>query len=81
MNCSNSKEPARSRREMFRSTARYLALGGISLLSAGLIAKGTTSSAGGRCRRSFDCRNCAAVAYCQLPPALSARSANATDRQ
>ena len=65
-----------SRREMLRSTLRYLALGGISLASAGLIARGAASPAQGGCRRSPSCGNCAAITYCKLPQALAARKRN-----
>jgi len=65
-----------SRREMFRSTLRHLALGGISLASAGLIARGAAPPAKGGCRRSPACGNCAAIAHCKLPRALAARKDN-----
>ena len=65
-----------SRREMFRSTLRYLALGGISLASAGLIARGVASSAAGGCRRSASCGDCEAIARCRLPQALAAKKRN-----
>ncbi len=59
-----------NRREMFRSTLRYLALGGISLTSAGLIARGVGASAEG-CRRRLSCGGCAAIVHCNLPQALA----------
>lgn len=62
-----------SRREMFRSTLRYLALGGISLTSAGLIARGVASSAAGGCLWSSSCGDCAAIAHCNLPQALGVK--------
>lgn len=62
-----------NRREMFRSTLRYLALGGISLGSAGLIARAVTSPAQGGCRRWPSCRDCAALAQCTLPQASAAK--------
>ena len=65
-----------SRREMFRSTLRYLALGGISLASARLISRGAASRAEGGCRRSASCVNCAAIGRCKLPRALAAKKRN-----
>jgi hypothetical protein len=66
-------EPQPSRREMFRSGLRYLALGGISLMSAGLIARGAASSAQGGCRWSPSCGDCPAITCCKLPQALAVR--------
>jgi hypothetical protein len=62
-----------NRRELFRSTLRYLALGGISLTSAGLIARGVAPPAGGGCRQSPSCAGCGAIARCELPRALAAK--------
>ena len=66
-------EPQPSRREMFRSAIRYLALGGISLASAGLIARGAASPTQGGCRWSPSCGDCEAITQCNLPQALAAR--------
>jgi hypothetical protein len=71
MNHAAEQQP--SRREMFRTALRYLALGGISLTSAGLIARGAASPAQGGCRWSPSCGDCAAIAHCNLPQALTAR--------
>ena len=73
-----------SRREMFRGSARYLILGGLAVLSAGLVARlgGTGimpvapggASAERRCPRSRCCRDCTAFSDCGLPQARSARN-------
>jgi len=63
-----------SRREMFRGSARYLILGGLAVLSAGLVARGSGSSARDRCPRSSRCRDCTAFSDCGLPQARSARN-------
>ena len=69
-------EAGQSRREMFRSSARYMALGGLALLSAGLLARPRGSPARSRCRRAVACRRCAALANCRLPQALLAKKAS-----
>lgn len=61
-----------SRREMFCRLARYLVLGGISLVSAGLIIREVVLPCEGRRRGPLGCRDCAARARCKLPPALTA---------
>jgi hypothetical protein len=60
-----------SRRELLRSTLRYLALGAVSLASAGLVSRGAVSSGEGGCRWSPSCGDCAAIARCRLPQALA----------
>ena len=70
MSHTSAQQP--SRREMVRSALRYLALGGISLTSAGLIARSVASSAAGGCPRS-PCGDCAAIDHCNLPQALAAK--------
>ena len=65
-----------TRREMFRSCLRYLALGGVSLVSAGLIGRGTASPATDGCCRSPYCGDCGAIAGCELPQALAAKRPN-----
>jgi len=69
----HAAEPQPSRREMFRSAVRCLALGGISLMSAGLIARGAASPVQGGCRRSPSCGDCTAVTHCKLPQASAVR--------
>lgn len=66
-----------SRREFFRSLARYTLLGGLAGLGALLAARG-----GGRPRRPSDvcagggvCRGCPALAGCVLPAALGTKEA------
>ena len=62
------------RREMFRTSARYLALGGIALISGGLIAR--TAGSPTRCgqlAQLASCSECAAMAGCTLAPALAAK--------
>jgi hypothetical protein len=71
MNDHTAKRP--SRREILRSTLRYLGLGGICLGSAGLIARGAASPDQGGCRWSPSCGDCAALADCTLPRALAAK--------
>jgi hypothetical protein len=75
---SNRPEQQQNRRELCRDTLRYLAAGGIALFSAGLIVKGAGRSAKGRCAKSLACRDCAALAGCDLPAALSAKRATAS---
>ena len=62
----------KNRREMFRTSARWLALGGIGLLSGGLIVRGSGKTA--ECRQSASCHDCATLARCTLPPAMTARN-------
>ena len=76
MNHATEQQP--SRREVFRTALRYLALGGISLMSAGLIARGAASPAQGGCRWSPSCATCPMpTAHCRLPQALAARKLKA----
>ncbi|NQU21399.1 MAG: hypothetical protein HQ567_08960 [Candidatus Nealsonbacteria bacterium] len=67
MNRPDNQRP--NRRELFRSVARYVALGGISLASVGLIWRGRS----GRCRRLPCCRECELLARCELPEAAAAK--------
>ncbi len=66
-------ERAQSRRQMFRRCLRYAALGGLALLSAGVLARGTDSRRKGPCARPLPCGGCPALARCRLPQALSAK--------
>jgi len=70
----DSTECKANRLELLRSTARYLALGGLSLVSAGLIVRGGGSSAAA-CGRRCGCRGCPALAHCQLACAAARREA------
>ena len=60
-----------NRREMCRTALRWTALGGIAMLSAGLIGKRAGGGAG--CRRADACRQCGLLAECRLPQAQEAR--------
>ena len=66
-----------SRREMLRSGVRYLALTGVSLLSAGLLVRASGPTAADRCSRSPACGNCRALATCRRPQALAAKKRKA----
>ena len=71
-------EQVQNRREMFRSALRYLAFGGIGLLSAGLIFRQDRSSTRTEVacplfRPPLGCGNCTALAGCKLPAAAAAR--------
>jgi len=81
----NRAEAGQTRREMFRSSMRYLALGGLGLLSAGLLARPRGSSPAerrlgdrpgfraakmGLSPSAASCRRCSARATCRLPQAL-----------
>lgn len=68
-----SREPGWSRREVFRGMLRYLTLGAVSAVSAGLIAAGR-SSHNDRCRRRPCCHACPALAACQRPAAVALRN-------
>ena len=68
----SSIEREQSRREVLRSSLRYLALGGIWVVSAALIAREPAMPGQRRCRRPFSCRDCAALAECKLPRAAVA---------
>lgn len=69
-------EPRHSRREVFRDMLRYLALGAISVMSVGLIARGNAKPAGGKCPLQLGCAKCAGLARCELPRARAARERN-----
>lgn len=57
-----------SRREAVRTAIRYATLGGIGLLSGGLLVRNGTS-----CPQPTTCRGCAALRECHLPQAIAAR--------
>jgi hypothetical protein len=58
-----------TRRELLASSVRYVALGGLTLLSAGLVMRRGNPI----CPRLPDCRDCAALDRCGLPEAVAAR--------
>lgn len=72
----NRPQQPQDRREMFWTSVRYLALGGIGLLSAGLIAPGSGPPGRGRCGQPVSCGDCRAIARCTLPAARAARRSN-----
>ena len=79
---SQSERRTLHRREWFRGVARCVALGGITLLSAGLILKNRVAPAQ-QCRpetiaqtpseQASLCRDCAVLTQCALPQAAAAR--------
>jgi hypothetical protein len=82
----HTAQRAYNRRELVRSGLRYLALGGVSLLWAGLAIRGSLAPcpsslapgpwpliSGGRCPRQLPCAQCAALPQCRLSPALAAK--------
>jgi len=66
-------EEQQDRRELLRSAARNLALGGLCLASGGLIVRAVDGSCLGR---SGHCRNCAKLADCKLPAAVATRKSD-----
>jgi hypothetical protein len=66
---SNFTEEKQTRREMFRNMVRYLALGGIGLLWAGLYVRSAQNPAPGPCSQSLSCGGCASFNQCTLPQA------------
>ncbi len=67
-----------TRREVLRSSARYLALGGVTLMSAGLIAGRSGRWATDCDRRLSACRDCAVLNDCRLAPAVAAKKSKTT---
>jgi hypothetical protein len=65
----DSPENRCTRRELFSSSVRYVALGGLTLLSAGLVLRQGRAA----CPRLPDCRGCAALDRCSLPEAVEVR--------
>jgi len=62
------REPEESRREWFRTCARYVMLAGIVAGTAAVTRLGRPSAPG--CRESASCRGCASLAGCRLPQAV-----------
>ncbi len=67
----NDAQQQKSRREMLRASARWLALGCIGVASGGLMLRGFGRTAG--CRLG-SCDDCRAMARCTLPPAMTAKN-------
>jgi hypothetical protein len=63
----------RSRRRWLAGCVRYSVLGGLSLLSAGLVVRSLRSPGAAGCPRNTACRDCTAWSGCQRAEALSAR--------
>jgi hypothetical protein len=58
-----------NRRELLTTSARYIALGGLAILSAGLILR----RGGAACPQLPGCRDCTALDRCDLPEAVAVR--------
>ena len=69
-------ETKQSRREMLRGTARWAILGTLGVLSGALLLRKAGRSTSQDCPRTIPCRNCSALARCNLPRALSEKRAN-----
>ena len=67
------ERPTGSRPYSRREAIRYGALGGIVLLSAGLIVRGRQARESADCPQNPGCHGCAALAECGLPQAVKAR--------
>jgi len=70
-----------SRREAFRTTARWLSLGGLAALCGGLLHREPAADQGRACPLVGECRQCRAFSGCQLPRAVAARGRHAQDRR
>jgi hypothetical protein len=70
----SEKEPT-TRREMFCSVGRYVALGGLALGAVHLVAgnRGPQVQSRDRCIRQFKCSRCGLVQDCLLPEGVAAR--------
>ena len=66
-------EIRQTRRDAIVASARYAAVGGLAILSAGMIAKGYFVPEEERCGVSAACRGCGSVAECNLPAAVRFR--------
>jgi hypothetical protein len=67
---SNIPEEKQTRREMCRNMVRYLAVGGIGLLWAGLYVRSAGNPTPGSCSQSLSCGGCASFNQCNLPQAV-----------
>lgn len=68
------------RREFFRDSIRYAALGVLVVLSAALTRGGARRLPGQRCVNRGICGGCSAFSQCGLPQALSAKRARIEGR-
>ena len=68
----NRSQQPTSRREMLRTSARRVVLGGIAVISGGLIVR--TAALPGGCRRSASCRGSEVLSRCTHGPAMAAKS-------
>jgi hypothetical protein len=59
------EESSANRRQWLVGSLRYAAVAGISLLSAGLLIRGSGKAAGERCGQADDCGNCWARRNCK----------------
>lgn len=76
----SNHEPC-SRREAFRTTARWLALGGLATLCGGLLLREPAADQDRLCPLLGDCRQCRAFSGCQRPRAVAAKEHHAQDRR
>lgn len=73
-------EERRTRREFFRDALRYLALGGVCVLSVGLIGRSRRASQGSSCPGPSTCRECRELSRCSLPQAVVFRDEKDQDK-
>jgi hypothetical protein len=64
-----STEEKQTRREMCRSLVRYLAIGGMGIVWAGLCIRSARNSTGKCCTQSPLCGGCTLLEQCNLPQA------------
>jgi hypothetical protein len=64
-----------SRREFFRTAARYTFLTAIVAVAGSLIARKRVDASAAGCTQSRFCAECVRLSFCQLPPAPAARLA------
>ena len=69
----NRIPPRQSRRELFRATLRYGALGVMAAAGGLTVAKRRRLVAEGRCLNDGMCQGCGVLAHCGLPAALDMR--------
>jgi electron transport complex protein RnfB len=69
----NDSPPRQTRRELCTSAIRYLALGGVTLLTGGLVYRGARARGRAPCPPAAGCEGCAALAECTQPQAAAAR--------
>jgi hypothetical protein len=76
---SNPAEEKQTRREMCRNIVRYLALGGIGLLWAGLYVRSARNPAPNTCSQSLPCGGCTSFSQCTLPQAEKIKNTGLKD--